>query len=253
MDFITDIEFSDYLRCAGLWWGIRNGYKRKYDPSIIQQYFRMFIFEDPNLPEWQIEHASLMFYGSNKGDMKRDYATATEAAMRLISDPYISKIIFESEEWEFESQVHGIRVKFQMNGIDNDGSNFIVPVLGPKRLTQKRAVDDGVNGVEYMSWIVADNWPQMLGFYREAIYSTFLSSYTPLLAVAESRECPDIQLYDLTNPVTNNQWKVKEAINTMAGVIEKTFDPALLEHCGQCEYCLSKKQITGPVVWNEFE
>lgn len=245
---LTDKDLYTFLQCPAMWNAKRTGKYKEGERELLNKYFEMYLFEDESFPTWQIENSDSIFYSSGRGGLKPAFNQCHIAAERLLADPYISNIIFNTEALEVEAEVFGVPVKFQMNGVDLENQCFIIPILGPRNINQKYQTQIMDGEVYYQHWIIANHWPAMAYFYRTAIREAFCVACLPLLAAVEKSLIPDFRLLKISDElVLMEQYQtIKKALEKMNDIKAGHISSESIEKCGRCDYCKTNKKITEP-------
>ena len=244
MKALTDIDIIDYLECPALWNAKRKG---KHNPSIEKlddDFFMKYIYDLDDFPQWQMDNAKKIFY--SRGEHRREFRVAQSAADRLMIDGYISELFTGIESIEIDTTVHGIPVKFSLPGVNIEKQEFTLAVLGLRNLSQKKPYMGESGDMQWVNWIIADEYPARMLFYSEALKNQFCLHCRPFLAVVERCCLPDYELYDCSEIIELEREKLEFLMQELESVIAGDFQEDSLAKCGICEYCRNQKQIIEP-------
>lgn len=207
------------------------------------------------LEEFKQKHPEIIATtGKNKGMLKEKFQHCETIIETLSNDKNINNIITQSEkEQAFVGEIFGVPFKIKVDLLNRDKGYFAdlkcMASINKKEWSEEQR--------RYVNFVQAWNYHWQMAIYCEVLYQNFGEYFTPNIIAVSKEKVPDKALIVFeTEEEGSLENFVNATINQLRPQILRVKDlkDGLAEPigCGKCDYCKSKKQITGPIYWLEF-
>lgn len=255
--YLTNSRFKQYQKCQAMAYAIENGdwvEDRDETPLLLGNYVHSY-FESPEAHEqFLAENGDKLISkaGKTKGQLKKDFLIGDKMIESLKGDEVFSQFYhgYSGDDVQKElivfGEIEGVPVKGKLDSV-NLSRHYFVDLKTMKSIYAeewnaelKKKVPGAVNN------ILGFGYHGQLGLYRELLKQMTGDDYRPYIVAVSKESVPDKEIIKIDDVwLDEGLDKLKSDIVQVWAVIQGKENPTA---CGRCDYCRSKKQLTGAVM-----
>ena len=190
------------------------------------------------------EHPEML---TNNGHLRSNYQKIVECAAAVQRHPMLKDIIGRCQKQRILiGVIAGVPFKGCIDLYDPNTADS----YDTKAVKDFKKVWSPENGAR-LDWYFAYGYHYQAAIYRELIWQNFRTVGDQHLIAATKESVPDVGFYRFNGEILDNAMEIIEAYAPRYAAIKRGEIKA--ERCGHCDWCKSTKEITRPVIIEEFK
>lgn len=238
-------EIKSFLKCESETLAKLNGeWIEEPSKALIQSSYIDAYFSD-EMVEFELSHPDIFSSrGATKGQLKSEYSELNNIIAQAENDPMFMKYLNGEHQTIMTGEISDVSVKIKIDSYFKDKLIVDLKAIKDLKLIWNDELNCKQNFINYYDYILQG------ALYQEIVYQNTGKKIPFVIAVMTKEKYSERALLQL--PQDELDAKLEEIKNILPRI--KLLKEGKLEpnSCGHCDYCKSKKKVTGLYDYNTY-